>query len=221
MMTTWPNSTAWDSTMWHMDNPMEPFFRYFLLVYYAVFFLFAMVLPTYRVWKMTGVNPYKLGNSDSAHDYIGRLFRLTLIVCALMVFTVALFPHLYQQLLPIPFLSHASIAWLGLGLLVIALIWVLVAQSHMQKSWRIGIDENVKTELVQRGLFKISRNPIFLGMRIMLAGLFLILPNAIMLTTWIAGEILIQIQVRLEEEFLTRTHGDSYLAYQKQVRRWI
>ena len=35
------------------------------------------------------------------------------------------------------------------------------------------------------------------------------------------GELLIQIQVRLEEEFLTRTHGESYLAYQKQVRRWI
>lgn len=207
--------------MWRMDNPMEPFFKYFLLVYYAVFFLFAMVLPTYRVWKTTGVNPYKLGNSDSAHDYIGRLFRLTLVVCALVVLTFALFPRIYEQFLPLSFLSKSMIAWFGLELLVLALIWVLVAQSHMQKSWRIGIDENVKTELVQLGLFKISRNPIFLGMRIMLAGLFLVLPNAVMLAIWVAGEILIQVQVRLEEEFLTRTHGTAYLAYQKRVRRWI
>lgn len=55
----------------------------------------------------------------------------------------------------------------------------------------------------------------------MLLGLFLILPNAVMLAIWIAGEILIQIQVGLEEEYLTRTHGSSYLAYQKQVRRWV
>jgi protein-S-isoprenylcysteine O-methyltransferase Ste14 len=101
------------------------------------------------------------------------------------------------------------------------MIWVPLAQTQMQKSWRIGIDEEVKTELVYRGLFKVSRNPIFLGMCVMLLGLFLILPNAVTLLIWGAGNMLIQVQVRLEEEFLARTHGSSYLAYQKQVRRWI
>jgi protein-S-isoprenylcysteine O-methyltransferase Ste14 len=91
----------------------------------------------------------------------------------------------------------------------------------MQTSWRIGIDEDVRTDLVQRGLFKISRNPIFLGIRMMLVGLFLVLPNAVMLVIWVVGEMLIQIQVRLEEEFLTRIHGDHYRTYQQQVRRWI
>lgn len=200
---------------------MELFFKYALLVYYIVFFLAAMVLPTYRVFKTTGINPYKLGNSDSAHDYIGRLFRLTLAACALIVIAFVFFPTLYQQLIPITFLRHTLVAGFGFVLLLTALIWVLVAQAHMQKSWRIGIDEDVRTELVQRGLFKVSRNPIFLGMRIMLIGLFLILPNAVMMTILVAGEILIQIQVRLEEDYLTRIHGDSYRAYQGQVRRWI
>jgi protein-S-isoprenylcysteine O-methyltransferase Ste14 len=200
---------------------MELFFKYSLLFYYVLFFLAAMVLPTYRVWKSTGVNPYKLGRSDSAHDYIGKLFRITLIACALIVLTFVFFPTVYRQLMPIAFLNNMVIAAFGFVLLLIALTWVLVAQSHMQKSWRIGIDEDIRTELVQRGLFKISRNPIFLGMRIMLIGLFLILPNAVMMTIWIAGEILIQIQVRLEEDYLTRIHGDSYRAYQSRVRRWI
>ena len=200
---------------------MEPFFKYALLVYYILFFFAAMILPTYRVWRSTGVNPYKLGRSDSAHDYIGKLFRITLIACVLIVVVFVFFPTIYQQLMPIVFLNNTVIAVIGFVFLLSALTWVLVAQSHMQKSWRIGIDEDVKTELVQRGLFKVSRNPIFLGMRIMLMGLFLILPNAVMLTIWITGEILIQIQVRLEEEYLTRIHGDSYRAYQSQVRRWI
>lgn len=203
------------------DNAMEPFFKYFLLAYYTLFFFFAMILPTYRIWRTTGINAYKLGSTDSAHDYIGKLFRLTLVACAVVVATFVFFPFVYEYLLPIPFLSGNIVAGAGAVLLVSSLAWVLVAQSHMQKSWRIGIDENVRTELVQRGLFRISRNPIFLGMRIMLVGLFLILPNAIMLTIWVAGEILIQIQVRLEEEYLTRTHGSTYIAYQKQVRRWI
>jgi protein-S-isoprenylcysteine O-methyltransferase Ste14 len=58
-------------------------------------------------------------------------------------------------------------------------------------------------------------------MRVMLLGLFLTLPTAITFTILVVGELLIQIQVRLEEDFLTRTHGKNYLAYRKQVRRWI
>lgn len=200
---------------------METFLKYFLIVYYILFFTFAMVLPTYRVWKATGVNPYKLGNSDSAHDYIGKIFRIVLIACALVILTFMFLPSLYRQLLPIPYLSSNALVSIGGILLMFALVWVLIAQAHMRKSWRIGIDENVKTDLVQSGLFKISRNPIFLGIRVMLLGLFLILPSAAMLLIWIAGDMLIQIQVRLEEEFLNRTHGASYLAYKKQVRRWI
>ncbi len=204
-----------------MDNPMEILLKCFLLIYYSLFFLLAMLIPTYRVWKATGLNPYKLGNSDTAHDFIGKNFRIAMLACALVVIVFAFLPDIYQFLVPISYLTSSMLAAIGQVLLSFALIWVLVAQSHMQKSWRIGIDEDVETELVQRGLFKVSRNPIFLGMRIMLLGLFLILPNAVMLLIWVAGDMLIQIQVRLEEEFLTRTHGEAYLAYRKQVRRWI
>ncbi|HCK67203.1 MAG TPA: isoprenylcysteine carboxylmethyltransferase family protein [Anaerolineae bacterium] len=195
--------------------------KIFLLLYFILFLGLAMILPTYRIWKTTGVNPYKLGSSDTAHDYIGKNFRLIMLVCFLVAIVFAVSPNLYSYLLPISFLTNNILANIGFVLLLIALVWVLIAQVHMQKSWRIGIDEDVKTELVQTGLFKISRNPIFLGMRVMLLGLFLIIPNAITLTILITGEMLIQTQVRLEEEFLTRSHGQAYLDYQKQVRRWI
>jgi len=200
---------------------METFLKLFLLVYFFLFFLLAVVLPMVRVWSLTGSNPLKIGVSDSAHDYTGKNLFITLFVCASVIFIFVLSPSTYQTLLPIPYLSHMAFVWVGITLLMLAMIWVPLAQTQMQRSWRIGIDEDVKTELVQRGLFKISRNPIFLGMRVMLFGFFLILPSAVMLATWVAGELLIQIQVRLEEEFLTRIHGDSYLAYRKQVRRWI
>ena len=195
--------------------------KVFLLIYLLIFFGLAMILPSYRVWKTTGVNPYKLGKSESAHDYVGTLFRLTIFSVALVVIAFAFLPNLYEYLIPISYLSNVTLNTVGQTLLIIAVIWVLIAQVHMQKSWRIGIDEDVKTELIQTGLFKLSRNPIFLGMRIMLLGLFLVLPNAASLVILFVGDLLIQIPVRLEEEFLTRTHGKAYLAYQKQVRRWI
>ncbi|MEN9563360.1 MAG: hypothetical protein RIR73_1604 [Chloroflexota bacterium] len=195
--------------------------KIFLLLYILLFFGLAMVLPSYRVWKTTGINPYKLGNSDSAHDYIGILFRLTLTATVVVVFLFVFLPSLYNYLIPIAYLIQPILNALGVFLLSISVIWVLIAQAHMQKSWRIGIDEDVKTELIQTGLFKFSRNPIFLGMRMMLVGLFLVLPSAATLTILISGDLLIQIQVRLEEEFLERTHKQAYIHYKKKIRRWL
>lgn len=193
----------------------------FLVSYLLIFLGFAMALPSYRVWKTTGINPYKLGGSESAHDYIGLLFRLTLIAAGIVASVYAFLPNLSPYLVPIPYLVNAVLTTSGVVLLVASLIWVLVAQIHMQKSWRIGIDEDVKTELVQTGLFKISRNPIFLGMRVMLLGLFFTLPSAASLAALVSGDLLIQIQVRLEEEFLARVHGENYIAYKSTVRRWL
>jgi protein-S-isoprenylcysteine O-methyltransferase Ste14 len=100
-------------------------------------------------------------------------------------------------------------------------VWTVIAQGHMKNSWRIGIDNETKTELVTSGLFSVSRNPIFFGMTLSLAGLFLTTPNALTAIFLIVGHILIQIQIRLEEEFLTNQHGQKYLNYKQQVRRLI
>jgi protein-S-isoprenylcysteine O-methyltransferase Ste14 len=105
--------------------------------------------------------------------------------------------------------------------LVISICWVVIAQFQMGKSWRVGIDTHVKTELVIHGLFRISRNPIFLGMMVQLLGLFLVLPDAITLAILLAAYILISVQIRGEEEHLRELHPDAYPAYCCKVRRWL
>jgi protein-S-isoprenylcysteine O-methyltransferase Ste14 len=91
----------------------------------------------------------------------------------------------------------------------------------MGVSWRIGIDETNKTDLITNGLFSISRNPIFLGILVSILGLFLALPNALSFALLLAIYIVIQVQVRLEEEFLKRTNESGYSQYCSNVRRWI
>jgi protein-S-isoprenylcysteine O-methyltransferase Ste14 len=54
-----------------------------------------------------------------------------------------------------------------------------MAQFQMKDSWRIGIDDQMKTELVTNGLFQFSRNPVFLGMTASLIGFFLAFPTVI------------------------------------------
>ena len=91
----------------------------------------------------------------------------------------------------------------------------------MSKSWRIGIDATEKTELVTTGLFSYSRNPIFLGMLLSLLGLLLIVPDAFTLMFFVVGFILMDVQIRLEEEYLQRMHGSAYSNYKEKTRRWI
>ncbi len=195
--------------------------RIFLPIYFLLFFGLAMFWRSYIAWKRTGINPYKLGNGDTVHDFVGKLFRLTLIVTALIVLIFSFLEGYYEWLSPIIWMNSSPLTVVGIVLLILALIWVLVAQLQMGDSWRIGIDEKSESNLVQHGLFGVSRNPIFLGMLVMLVGLLLILPTAVTLTAAVLGFVLIHIQVRLEEAFLSEKYGEGYRKYQMNVRRWI
>lgn len=86
----------------------------------------------------------------------------------------------------------------------------------MSNSWRVGIDHSAKTELKTNGLFSISRNPVFLGMLVTLAGTFFILLNAITLLVVVVSVLLFQVQVRLEEEYLSKIHDNTYIKYCKK-----
>ncbi len=58
-------------------------------------------------------------------------------------------------------------------------------------------------------------------MMLTLFGLFLVIPNAITLLTFVLGTVLIGVQVRLEEEHLEKVQGKAYREYREKVRRWI
>ncbi len=200
---------------------MIDFLRYFLPVYFILYFGIAFVLKSVVVARRIGKNPLVLPQDDSAYGLIGLYFKLTLIAMFVYVVAYAFFPGWHDDFLPITQLDKPTVQYIGLAFLIISLAWTVIAQGHMKNSWRIGIDTDTKTELVTSGLFSISRNPIFFGMILSLAGLFLTTPNALTFLFLILGYVLIQIQIRLEEEFLTKEHGQTYSDYKRKVRRLI
>lgn len=195
--------------------------RYFLAIYLCVYFIVAFVWRSYVVWKRTGVNPVVFKSPDGAHDFIGVVFKLLFTLLVSVVLVYSFFPNTYKFLLPIPWLEWLGMRSAGFVLLIASLAWIIVAQVQMGESWRIGVDSEHRTKLVRTGVFRVSRNPIFLGMTVTLLGLLLVIPNAITLMTFVLGVVLINIQVRLEEEYLKTTHGDEYARYLQRVRRWI
>lgn len=200
---------------------METTLRIFLPLYFLLFIIATFVWRPFLVWRATGVNPFVATRGDTAHDFVVRLFRLVVILALIAIFIYALVPQFYAYLAPITWLENSILISIGLILLFAALVWTVLAQIQMGNSLRIGIDEQNKTALVQTGIFGISRNPIFLGLLTALIGLFLVTPNVLTLLVLGVSAALIGVQVRLEEEFLTRVHGDAYRAYCQKVRRWF
>ncbi len=115
-----------------------------------------------------------------------------------------------------------GLAWIGLIVTVLGFLGVLAAQTGMGTSWRIGVDEAERTELVTAGLFALVRNPIFTAMLTALAGLALMVPTVISAAALLSLFLAVELQVRLvEEPYLLRTHRQTYVSYTAAVGRFL
>jgi len=200
---------------------MINFLRFLLPIYFIIYFVVIFILKSVIVSKRIGINPFVLPKDETAFGLVGSYMKIIFVVILMYVLIYAFFPTWYKYFLHIVQLDNQIIKYIGLALLLFSFVWIIIAQINMKNSWRIGIDTTTKTELIMNGLFSISRNPIFFGMVLSILGLFLITPNVLTLLLLVLGYVLIQIQIRLEEDFLTKEHGQKYLEYKQKVRRFI
>jgi len=192
-----------------------------LFIYLLIYFLLVFVIRSVWLKVKTGVNPLTFSKTDDAHGYNGKVFMAISILELIVVGIYAFKIEWYQYLLPFWYLENDILSKIGWVFLILSLIVVWIAQTQMANSWRIGIDKKNKTQLVTKGLFSVSRNPIFLGIMIANIGLFLVIPNAFTLLIISLSTISINTQIRIEEEFLKQEFGNEYSEYKRKVRRWF
>lgn len=70
---------------------------------------------------------------------------------------------------------------------LLGFVGVLAAQTCMGASWRIGVQETERTDLVTGGLFALVRNTIFTAMAMTQAGMTLIVPSVAALICLLAA----------------------------------
>lgn len=193
-----------------------------LIIGVAVFYGVVGIYRLLWLYKKTGVNPLKLKNDGSIQSINKQVFALLILFDLLVVILFCLGNSFYQYTSPIQFLdAHTWLKIAGAVLSVFAFIWIVIAQSNMKTSWRIGIDNEEKTSLIKSGLFRYSRNPVFFGLIVSAVGFFLILPNAVTLCITLLSYYSISVQIQLEEQYLESKHKEEYLKYKQEVRRWI
>lgn len=109
----------------------------------------------------------------------------------------------------------------GLVLGMIGDIIFAMAVFTMQDSWRAGIAEHDKTQIITKGIYQFSRNPAFLGFDCVYIGFVLMFFNLPLLLFSIFAIIMLHLQILQEEQYLTKVFGETYTNYKKNVYRYI
>lgn len=91
----------------------------------------------------------------------------------------------------------------------------------MKDSWRAGIPDTDKTELVTTGIYRFSRNPAFLGFDFMYIGVLLLYFNPLTAAFTLFSVIMLHLQILQEERYLTAAFGNAYTEYRKHVFRYL
>ncbi len=200
---------------------MREWLRLILPAAYIGALMVVLVLRSLIHYRRTGKSPIVLPRDESVHGFVGIMFRFLLFLPIVPIVLYSYFHDLYDYCLPIVYLESVNLQIFGASLMVVSFILTAAAQLNMGDSFRIGIDEEQSTSLVTGGIYRYTRNPIYLGLMGMLIGLFFTIPSSLTALSLTLSWAMIQVQIRLEEEYLDKLHGAKFQEFRKRVRRWI
>jgi protein-S-isoprenylcysteine O-methyltransferase Ste14 len=186
-----------------------------LLIIYLAFAFGVRVVVALRTTGSTGIA--NLTGAPPLELLGGGLF-----VTALAMGSANPFIVLSDGLDPIGDLDTTALHAIGFALCGVGIAGTFLAQMAMGASWRIGVDETERTELVTGGVFALCRNPIYTFMMIAWVGFALLVPTWLSFASIAVAAVAFEVQVRLvEEPHLLRAHGAPYRAWAARVGRFV
>lgn len=140
---------------------------------------------------------------------------LTLIFAGLMALLNLLVP--WQIVLPFKLFILSACAFVATILLGESVLRFIRSKTTVNP-----LRPEKASSLVVAGVFRLSRNPMYLGMLLLLCSVAIYLDNPANIIL-IAGYVLVmnELQIKPEEQALQRLFGEDYITYCSRVRRWI
>ena len=186
------------------------------LVLLSVFYM-SYILKMFLL-KCHGITGNLLGKGDKpqAARTIEKCLITATAIGAFVQFGSVIFPGVIR-----PFLVSAPIRVIGVGLLLCGNLFFILAMITLGNNWRAGFDRRQDTDLVTKGIYKISRNPAFVGFDFLYIGCATAFSNMANVAAALVAVILFHIQILGEEKYLVETFGEEYMRYKSKVRRYL
>ncbi|MGZ5436980.1 MAG: methyltransferase family protein [Pyrinomonadaceae bacterium] len=198
-------------------------FDYFQIAIIAIVLIFIIAKIAYLKF-VRKINPIAVARTGTAMSrVIEALAFFGLIVWWIEVLSLAL--HARRALLPefthfqlcdAPAARIAGVVLVSVGLIIFALAFF-----NFGDSWRMGIDRKGAGRLVTKGIFTITRNPIYVFFGLWFIGTFLINGTMIFLVFAVLAIAVLHWQILREEEFLKKRYGEAYETYRKTTPRYL
>lgn len=199
------------------------FFDYFQIVSVGIVLLIFVGRASYlRLGK--NINPIAIGGGKNGFLLAVELVAviglvawiIEVLLCALH-FGLRIFPSLLDSQLVNSFpakTTGVALVTLGLGLFGLAFV-------SFGDSWRVGFDVKTPGALVTKGVFAVSRNPIYVFLDLWFIGIFLINGTLIFLIFAVLALAVLHWQILQEEEFLLKLYGQLYQSYCATTGRYL
>lgn len=142
-----------------------------------------------------------------------------------LVFTYAVLACSFAW--PFPFVMERALwrspalSWAGILPCLVGTVGYGLCIASFEDSFRVGIDKNTPGKLITGGIFRYSRNPLYLSLLTIYLGLLLVFANAAMAANLGISVFLILRQIFREEDFLLQRFGEDYTAYCRKTGRFF
>ena len=193
--------------------PLEASLPYRILALLVLAVFYGIYLVKQWRQKRRGIQTMQIGRRKETQSHT--------VETLMGIATVGIIP---AQLLSIVLCwSHlsANARFTGFCVGMVGDLIFLISVLCMKDSWRAGIPDRDRTELVTDGIYAFSRNPAFLGFDLQYIGVLLMFCNLLTAAFTVFAVSMLHLQILQEERYLTATFGAEYLKYRHQVLRYL
>jgi protein-S-isoprenylcysteine O-methyltransferase Ste14 len=166
-----------------------------------------LVLPVWIAGMMIGRSQtlnFKRATDVSWYTNKDRLASIISMGCMILYMILSVF---------IPLSVGSWMFYLGLLLLISGYLGHILAKIHYAQS--------NPDEPVHRGIYRYSRNPMYVSFSLIMLGVAFIGQSILLLVIWAGSTIATHILIRGEERYCIETYGESYDRYLKQTPRYF
>src|SRR5689334_13040656 len=140
----------------------------------------------------------------------------------LVVLMFIVIAYVLGRFVPLPFVAPLWLRYLGLLVTFIGLLFGIGALLEFRRA-RTTLDPHGSVQqVVTSGIYRFTRNPIYLGFLLMVIGLPLnsgLYWGIVMVPFYIL--LMNRLVIQYEEAYLAKKFGKAYTNYMSRVRRWL